>query len=286
MTAQNAIDRRPSPIAGSWYPSQPKALRAMIEGFLAKAPKADFKGKVRGLIVPHAGYIYSGYTAACAFKALEGIRFTKVVVLAPSHTSYLEALLTSGHEAYTTPLGDLRIDVKALEEIKKALNVAGLSLAAVHNDREHSLEIQLPFLQVLLGESFSLVPMMMADQRRPIAEALAKALSQWRAGLPQGESVLFLASSDQSHFYSELVAEAMDRRVMDALKAQDLDLLYRLDAEGKGEACGLGPMAALLLTCRALGRVELTLCDHRNSAEVSGDRSSVVGYTSAVLSGE
>jgi AmmeMemoRadiSam system protein B len=283
MQDDAVLDRRPSPIAGSWYPGNALKLRAMIEGFLSKAPPLLLKGTVQALIVPHAGYIYSGQTAACAFKALQGKSFSKVVVISPSHQAYEAPLLTSGHDAYTTPLGDLLIDHESVSDLNTALQTFGLELTAIRNDREHSLEIELPFLQVALREPFSLIPIMMVDQRRPIANALSQALGGWIKRLPPTENILLVASSDQSHFYTQQRAELMDQAVIEALKAQNTDLLYRLDAEGRGEACGLGPMATVILTCQALGKPELQICDHRTSAAATGDESSVVGYTSAIL---
>ena len=283
MQDNSGLDRRPSPIAGSWYPGNALKLRTMIEGFLSKAPSLVIEGQLQGLIVPHAGYVYSGQSAACAFKALEGKSFSKVVLISPSHQAYRSPLLTSGHDAYTTPLGDLRVDKESLAILHAELEPLGLGLTAVRGDREHSLEIELPFLQVSLGEAFALVPIMMMDQRRAVADALAQALAAWIKRLPTGENVLLVASSDQSHFHTQVQAEMMDGAVIKALEAQDIDLLYRIDAEGKGEACGLGPMAAVILTCQALGNCRLQVVDHRTSAAATGDESSVVGYTAAIL---
>ena len=283
MQDNAAPDRRPSPIAGSWYPGNAVKLRAMIEGFLGSAPALSFEGRLQGLIVPHAGYVYSGQTAACAFKALSGEVFNKVVVISPSHQAYRSPLLTSGHDAYTTPLGDLRVDQESLDAINALLEEDGLGLTAIRADREHSLEIELPFLQIALKEDFALVPIMMMDQRRVVADALAQALTAWIRRLPASEKVLLVASSDQSHFHTQGQAEMMDGAVIKALEAQDIDQLYRLDVEGKGEACGLGPMAAVLLTCQSLGESELRICDHRTSAAATGDESSMVGYTSAIV---
>lgn len=283
MQDKLGLDRRPSPIAGYWYPGTEVKLRAMIAAFLSAAPTLQFEGRLQGLIVPHAGYVYSGQTAACAFKALDGQSFTKVVVISPSHQAYRAPLLTTGHEAYSTPLGDLRVDQESLAVLHAGLEPFRLGLTGIRNDREHSLEIELPFLQASLGESFTLVPIMMMDQRQSVAKALSQALANWIFDLPPTEKVLLVASSDQSHFYTQQQAEKMDGAVIKALEAQKVDLLYQLDAEGKGEACGLGPMATVILTCQALGNSQLQVCDHRTSAAATGDESSVVGYTSAIL---
>lgn len=283
MQKNAGLDRRPSPIAGSWYPGNAAELLVMIDGFLNEAATLLPKGKVKALIVPHAGYIYSGQTAASAFKALEGETFSKVVVISPYHQAYRAPLLTSGHDAYSTPLGDLLLDQEGLEALNIRLESYGLGLTAIRNDREHSLEIELPFLQVVLKEPFTLIPIMMLDQRRAVVVALAQALTSWIKHLPRTEKVLLVASSDQSHFHSQQQAEKLDGAMIKALEALDASLLYQLDEEGKGEACGLGPMATVIFTCQALGTCHLQVCDHRTSADATGDKSSVVGYTSAIL---
>jgi len=285
MDPAELSDPRPSPIAGSWYPGKAEVLRKTIENFLDEAVVPEFEGQPAGLIVPHAGYIYSGLTAAHAFKTLQGRKFTRVIVLSPSHQPYRQPLLTTGHDAYATPLGLVPVDREAL----RTLNIlfyegGGLELASVRRDQEHSLEIELPFLQTVLPEGFGLIPLMMVDQSASMVRLLSSALVRLIRSFPQDESILLVASSDLSHFYSERVANRLDGNLAQAVQEFDLNAFYEHKQRGEMEACGLAPMATVLQTSRLLGADQVTIADYRTSAAVTGDRSSVVGYLSAVIS--
>ncbi len=285
MDPAELSDPRPSPIAGSWYPGKAEVLRKTIESFLDEAVVPDFEGQPAGLIVPHAGYIYSGLTAAHAFKAVSGRHFARVIVLSPSHQPYRQPLLTTGHDAYATPLGLVPVDREAL----RTLNIlfyegGGLELASVRRDQEHSLEIELPFLQTVLPEGFGLIPLMMVDQSASMVRLLSSALVRLIRSFPQDESILLVASSDLSHFYSERVANRLDGNLAQAVQEFDLNAFYEHKQRGEMEACGLAPMATVLQTSRLLGADQVTIADYRTSAAVTGDRSSVVGYLSAVIS--
>lgn len=285
MDQAELSDPRPSPIAGSWYPGKPEVLLKTIESFLDKAVVPDFEGWPVGLIVPHAGYLYSGLTAAHAFKALQGRQFTRVIVLSPSHQPYHQPLLTTAHDSYATPLGLVPVDREALKMLDTNLREdVGLELASVRKDQEHSLEIELPFLQTTLPQGFKLVPLMMVDQSASLVRLLSAALVKLIRSFPAEENTLLVASSDLSHFYSERVANRLDSNLAQAVQEFDLEVFYQHKQRGEMEACGFAPMAAVLHTSRLLGANQVTIADYRTSAAVTGDRSSVVGYLSAVIS--
>ncbi len=257
----------------------------MIEGFLEEAVLPVFEGQPVGLIVPHAGYIYSGLTAAHAFKALQSRQFARVIVLSPSHQPYRQPLLTTAHDAYATPLGLVPVDREALGKFDTYLRKdSGFELASVRRDQEHSLEIELPFLQTTLPGGFSLIPLMMVDQSAAMVRPLSNALVKLIQSFPQEESTLLVGSSDLSHFYSERVANRLDGNLAQAVQEFDLNAFYQHKQRGEMEACGLAPMAAVLQTSKLLGADQVTIADYRTSAAVTGDRSSVVGYLSAVIS--
>ena len=284
METQQYRDIRPSPIAGTWYPGEPSELRQLIESFLQAAKTPQFQGEILGVIVPHAGIIYSGFTAAHAFKALIGKDYHRVIALSPSHQYYRDPLLTTGHEAYATPLGIVPVDHKALSVIQQLLSTStGIAVTPVRRDREHYLEIELPFLQVVLPKGFSLVPLMLVDQSPELVRGLADAIAAYMRSLPAEEHTILVASSDLSHFNTESRANQMDSRILRAVEAMDVAELYRLNARGEGEACGLAPIATALLACRELGADHVVLADHRTSAAVTHDTSSVVGYGSALI---
>jgi hypothetical protein len=257
----------------------------MIEGFLEETVLPEFEGQPVGLIVPHAGYIYSGLTAAHAFKALQGRQFARVIVLSPSHQPYRQPLLTTAHDAYATPLGLVPVDHETLSKLNSFLKEdGGPELASVRRDQEHSLEIELPFLQTTLPESFWLVPLMMVDQSASLVRLLSATLVKLIRSFPKEESTLLVASSDLSHFYSERVANRLDGNLAQAVQEFDLNAFYQHKQRGDMEACGLAPMATVLLTSKLLGADQVTIADYRTSAAVTGDRSSVVGYLSAIIS--
>lgn len=284
MESEELTDLRPSPIAGSWYPGKPDSLRKIIAGFLEQAVVPEFEGQPVGLIVPHAGYIYSGLTAAHAFKAIQGKQFSRVIVISPSHQPYRQPLLTSAHNGYVTPLGPVPVDRDALTTLDSFLRESNLELSAVRKDQEHSLEIELPFLQITQPEGFGLIPLMMVDQSAALVRMLSDALVKLIRGFPQEEPTLMVASSDLSHFYSEGIANRLDGNLARAVQEFDLDAFYRHKQHGDMEACGFAPMATVLQTCRLMGANQVTVADYRTSANVTGDSHSVVGYLSAVIS--
>lgn len=275
-------DLRPSPIAGTWYPADPHRLRKMLQGFLDAARLPDGLGQVQGIVVPHAGYIYSGATAAHAFKVLEGQAFQQVIIISPSHHHASHPVLSSGHAAYQTPLGPIEINKDALAKISRSLAAEGIELGLVRNDQEHSLEIELPFLQMVLPAGFQLIPLMQVAQTEKLGQALKTAILAYLE--KAGKSTLLVASSDLSHFYSQDQAQRLDGRIAAAIEGMDSKMLYRLQRDGQAEACGLGPMATVIETCAALGASQAAILDYRTSAAASGDTRSVVGYLSAVFS--
>ncbi len=232
------------------------------------------------MIAPHAGHRYSGPVAGHAFAAVRGLSPKLVAVISPMHSLYHQPILTSGHEAYQTPLGSIPIDHDAVstldEQLQKSL---GLGLTQIREDQEHSLEIELPFLQCAIKGGFNLIPIMIRDQSRTIAQTLGEILGEEL----QGESCLLVASSDLSHFYPETTANQLDNRVLAALEKFSPEGLFDLKDQGKGHACGLAAIASVLWSARKLGGKDVTLLCYDTSASTTGDTSSVVGYGAAVV---
>ncbi|MEA3327285.1 MAG: AmmeMemoRadiSam system protein B [Chloroflexota bacterium] len=271
---------RPSPIAGTWYSANPDRLRKTIDSYIEKAALPNLPGEVVALVAPHAGYQYSGSVAGHAYKAIAGKSFDTVAVISPMHQYHPRPLLTSAHRAYGTPLGEIPLAAEKVAEINTALQErAGVSLTPINNDREHSLEIELPFLQRAIKGEFNLIPIMLRDQSRAIAQTLGEILAEEL----QGESCLLVASSDLSHFYPETVANQLDNRVLSALNDFSPDGLFDLKDQGKGHACGLAAIAAVLWSARKLGAKDVTLLCYDTSASTTGDKSSVVGYGAAAI---
>ena len=254
MTKMNSV--RPSPIAGTWYPADPDQLRETVEACLDNAKLPDLPGEVIGLVAPHAGYSYSGPVAGYAYKAVQGKHFDRVVVISPMHQYTPYPILTSAHQAYQTPLGEIPLAENALEKINSRLTSRiNQPLSAITNDQEHSLEIELPFLQVALDGPFELIPIMLRDQTRQLSKALGQALAEI---LKENVTYLLVASSDLSHFFPESKAHQLDHQVMQALADFSPTQLFDLKDSGRGQACGLAPMAAVLWACQALGADRVT----------------------------
>ncbi|MCA9930694.1 MAG: AmmeMemoRadiSam system protein B [Anaerolineales bacterium] len=270
---------RPSPIAGRWYPGRPLRLRETISRYIETADQDMVSGKVWGVLAPHAGFVYSGPVAAYAFACVASLQPELVVVLSPYHHVHSAPLLTTAHEAYETPLGVVPVAADVVRKLDEVLQVqAGMGLTAVRRDPEHAIEIELPFLQVLLGD-FKLVPVMLRDQRMETARALGMAL----ADCVVGRNVLFVASSDLSHFYTQAEAAVFDKTVLQRVAAFDPAGVIRAEAEGVGFACGRGAIAAMLWATQKLGANRVQLLHYATSGDVSGDMASVVGYGAAVV---
>ncbi len=274
--APTSSNVRHSVIAGSWYPGEPRQLRAMLGGFFDEVPEQPLQGDLVGLIAPHAGYVYSGQVAAYAYAQLRNRSFARVVVVSPVHRLYGGRFAVTDKAYYETPLGLVAVDEEMIRSVERHVRLNRMS-----SDMEHSLEIQLPFLQYVQGES-QLTPIMMGDQDWDSIAELGQALSEAIAGRGKGE-VLLVASTDLSHFHRYDVAVQLDQLVVDRITAYDPEGLATALATRKCEACGGGPVAAVMVAARHLGANRAVLLKYLNSGDVTGDRSSVVGYVSAAL---
>lgn len=280
MKGDNSEIRKPA-AAGMFYPGNPVELAKTIAGMFAEVDKAVLDGVPLALIAPHAGYPYSGRTAAKAFKLLEGEEIETVVIVSPSHTVFFRGSSVFPGAGYETPLGVVETErrlAKKIAEINPSVYFSGMGHATGTTRGEHALEVMLPFLQIVLGK-FKLVPIVMGDQEpesvRALGETLGSAL--------QGSGALMVASTDLSHFYNEKKARRLDAEIQAAVEKFDPQLLLDILASGRGEACGGGPMASVMMAAKRLGGKKVQLLDYSHSGETTGDFSEVVGYFSAVV---
>lgn len=274
---------RYSSVAGSWYAGTQKGLRAQIEGLFThrlgpgKVPKVVEKGprKVVGLICPHAGYVYSGPVAAHAYYslALDG-RPDVVVVFGPNHYGVGSALALMREGVWRTPFGDVEIDGEVAGGILRGSRIVDVDERA--HVREHSIELQLPFLQFLFGSAFRFVPICFGMQdletSREVGSAVAKALSN--------KNALVVASSDMTHYEPQKRAEKKDRKAIDAILRLDEEGLYSAVESYGISMCGYGPAMAAITAVKELGAKEAKLLCYKTSGDITGDYSAVVGYTS------
>lgn len=273
------MDIRPSPIAGRWYPAHPERLAHDIDRYLAEARPRPPPGPVMGIVAPHAGLRYSGPVAAWAYACLSDPRPEVVAVVGPLHDNGPTALLTSAYDAYATPLGTVPVDREAVGRLDTALRERlGEGLIALHSDAEHAIEIELPFLQRVLGE-FRLLPVMVHDQRPATIEALGRTLAATLCSRP----ALLVASSDLSHYRPQRVAERLDAELLRRVTAFDPLGVLSAESEGAGYACGAGAIAAMLWAARELDADRVDVLRYATSGDVTGDYSAVVGYSAAVI---
>lgn len=274
------MDTRPSPIAGRWYPGDSRQLASSVDGYVGAAELPEINGEVIAVVAPHAGHVYSGPVAGYAFGAVQGMQFELVAVVSPMHQPYSQPLLTSAHQAYQTPLGSIVIDLDAVAELDQQLQAElGFGLTQVRNDAEHSLEIELPFLQRVIEGEFRLLPVMVRDQSTQVAEVLGKTLAK----ILSGKTALIVASTDLSHFYNQDQAVKLDQEMLRQLEAFDPLGFLKAEEEGKGFACGRYAVAAALWAAKELGANEVKILKHATSGDVTGDYTGVVGYAAAVI---
>lgn len=262
-------------VAGLFYTNSADELHNEINQYLENTLPCQIENPVRGLIAPHAGYVYSGQAAAQAYQTIRNAPYKTVVVVSPSHYEYFHGVCIYQGDAYRTPLGDIPVN----KELRNQLTSSDQIIFSGTNGhgREHALEVHLPFLQTVLGD-FDLLPIVMGDQSTAIIEQLAIALKQ----INQPE-VLFVASSDLSHFYPREIATVLDGIVEEHINTYNYRQLTADLQKGRCEACGGGPIAAIMQALDVPGVSKAATLVRTDSGYISGDTTEVVGYLSAVI---
>lgn len=267
--------RRAAAVAGSWYPGQPARLAAELDRYASRVSET-VAGDIVGLVAPHAGLVYSGPVAAHAYRQLPGRAYDVVVLVGPSHHVGFEGVSIAPRGVFETPLGDLPISETDADAIMAATPVVH-DLPAAHR-REHSLEMQLPFIQHALP-GVPIVPLVMGHQSRATVAALADGLA---AALAERRPLL-VASSDLSHYQDSARAAQLDQVIVHAVERFDPEAVERALARYPDHACGGGPIVSVMRAARALGAGDARVLCYADSGAVSGDTSAVVGYMAAVF---
>ena len=265
-----------------FYPANPAELAKTLASFFAEVEKTPIAGRPAAIIAPHAGYPYSGKTAAKAYKLLEGEEYDTVVIVSPSHTVFFKGSSVFSGDAYQTPLGLVEIDKELSTRIASvnpsSVYFSNMGHASSGARGEHALEVQIPFLQLVLGK-FTLVAIVMGDQEPDSIRALGEALSS----ILKDTNTLLVASTDLSHFHPEKAANRLDSAVRKAIEQYDPSELMETLESGKGEACGGGPVCAVMTAAKRLGGKEVKFLEYTTSGATTGDYDEVVGYLSAVI---
>lgn len=269
---------RKAAVAGLWYPKDAASLAAAVDGQLAVADHAGsaLRGDLAALIAPHAGLLYSGPVAAHAYRLLRGREFDVAVLVGPSHFVGFDGVALYPSGGFDTPFGVAPIDADCARAIAAATPIVH-DHPAVHA-REHSIEMQLPFL-ARLAPGVPIVPLLMGDQTAATADALGDAL----ASALRGRRALLVASTDLSHYHDAVTAAALDRIVIDCVARFDADGLQAALEAKPEHACGGGPTVSVMRAAKAAGARDAVILNYADSGDVSGDKSAVVGYLAAAL---
>lgn len=269
---------RPAQVAGYFYPSNPEKLSKDISLLLEVTKPEETINKIFGLISPHAGYVYSGKTAAHAYNLLVGKNYKRVVIISPSHSEYFPGISVFEGDAYETPLGILKVDKEFREKLITDDQVIFIGFEG--HRREHALEVQLPFLQTVL-KNFKIVPIVMGDQSKRNIDKLAQKIAEI-----SDDQTLVIASSDLSHFYNKSQADKLDSVVENRVRNFEYSELQSDLETHVCEACGGGPIVVLMKAAALKNFNHSLVLKRSDSGDVTGDTNEVVGYLSAVIYGD
>ncbi len=268
-------------VAGGFYPADSKALTAMMDDMLAHASVPKIPDPILAVVAPHAGYQYSGPVAAYTYAALKGRKYSRVVVIAPSHYEAFDFSSVFDGDAYATPLGTVPVDKTFAEQLAKmdpSIKLSSRGHTPTPQGAEHAVEVELPWLQHVLG-SFQLVPIVMGDQSYESSRALGVALAR----MINGGDTLIVASSDLSHYHPYDEAVQIDHKTLAAVQDWDYLSMSRNFAMRVWEACGGAPIVAAMVAAERMGANRAELLKYANSGDTAGDHSRVVGYSALLL---
>lgn len=274
---------RPASNAGAFYPAKPAEITAQITAYLKQAGAQTLPHKPFGIIVPHAGYVYSGPVAAYAYREIKGQKYDAIVILAPCHVEYFPFAAIYPGDAYLTPLGKVTVDKKLAAECATADGLAKFSdnghVGRRFERAEHSLEVQLPFLQTVLPNT-PIVPIVVGTHDWAVLNSLGKRLGE----LLTKKDILIVVSSDFSHYHSYADCQKIDQRAVERLKELNARSFYDGLVNKAYEACGGGPITTLLIAAQQIQNPQIEILNVANSGDVPyGDKSAVVGYVAAAL---
>jgi hypothetical protein len=285
VRAADPVKVRQAGVAGGFYPADPKVLAATIDEMLAHVAEPPITDRILAVVAPHAGYQYSGPVAAYTYAALRGRKFSRVVVIAPSHYESFGFSSVYEGDAYVTPLGLVHVDkafARKLASMSSTLRLSSQGHDATSAGAEHAIEVQLPWLQRVLGD-FELVPVVMGDQSYESSRALGVALAKLIQSENKNGETLIVASSDLSHFHTYGDAVTIDRKTLHALEEWDYFSMSRNFESRIWEACGGAPIVAAMIAAERMGANQAKVIKYANSGDVTGDHSSVVGYSADVF---
>ena len=270
-------------VAGMFYPSETQDLKNLVHScFLhaygpGKIPPIDDKKKIYGLICPHAGYVYSGPIACHSFYAISSAPIELFIILGPNHWGIGCNVASMRDCSWETPLGKVEVDSESVKELSSISEK--LELDFFSHTKEHSLEVQIPILQEVFPTGFKILPIALIDQSKNTAIELGRCIAK----IAKNKNSVIIGSSDFTHYEPNDFAHKQDKALIEPILKLDLDGFYEILNEKKVTACGYGAMATTMVACKELGATKGELLKYATSGDVTGDKSSVVGYGSIIF---
>ena len=277
------MEIRTPAVSGTFYPENEKKLKNLIhECFMhpigpGKTSPTDSDEKIYGVICPHAGFVYSGPVACHSFYSISASTSNLAIIVGPNHYGIGQNVAAMIDVSWKTPLGLVEVDSDSVLELREYLNI--LEIDSFSHSKEHSIEVQIPMLQEVFSDKMKILPISLINQEHKTATLVGSAIAK----IAQKKDALLIGSSDFTHYEENGFAHRQDLALIDPILKLDVDEFYKILYERKVTACGFGAIASIMTACKELGATQGKLLKYATSGDVSGDKSSVVGYASIIF---
>ena len=277
------MEIRTPAVSGTFYPENEKKLKNLIhECFMhpigpGKTSPTDSDEKIYGVICPHAGFVYSGPVACHSFYSLSASSSKLAIIVGPNHYGIGQNVASMIDVSWKTPLGLVEVDSDSVLQLREHLDI--LEIDSFSHSKEHSIEVQIPILQEVFSNEMKILPISLINQEQKTATLVGSAIAK----IAQEKDALLIGSSDFTHYEENEFAHRQDLALIDPILKLDVDEFYKILYERKVTACGFGAIASIMTACKELGATEGKLLKYATSGDVSGDKSSVVGYASIIF---
>ena len=277
------MEVRTPAVSGTFYPDGEKELKSLIHDCFThpigpgKIPPTDSDQKIYGVICPHAGFVYSGPVACHSFYSISSSVSKLAIITGPNHYGIGQSIASMVDTSWKTPLGLMEVDSESALDLRNGLDI--LELDSFSHSKEHSIEVQIPMLQETFSHEMKILPVSLIDQEQKTATKVGSAIAK----IAQKKDAFLIGSSDFTHYEENEFAHRQDLALIEPILNLDVDEFYKILYERKVTACGFGAIASTMTACKELGATEGKLLKYATSGDVSGDKSSVVGYASIIF---
>ena len=277
------MEVRTPAVSGTFYPDDQKELKSLIHNCFThpigpgKIPPTGSDQKIYGVICPHAGFVYSGPVACHSFYSISSSTSKLAIITGPNHYGIGQSIASMIDASWKTPLGLMEVDSESALELRNGLDI--LELDSFSHSKEHSIEVQVPMLQETFSHEMKILPVSLINQEQKTAVKVGSAIAK----IAQKKDALLIGSSDFTHYEENEFAHRQDLALIDPILKLDVDEFYKILKERHVTACGFGAIASTMIACKELGATEGKLLKYATSGDVSGDKSSVVGYASIIF---